>query len=115
MFLTDNLPKPKYDMTSNSSLYAGSDGENVSPKRLSNNQDGLVLPTIGKIKASNIIDQIKNREKQKHRRRDHDEMSIPRKNISINIDNKTPTRVRNNNKYQSNERNYSLENRELSN
>lgn len=121
MFLTDNLPKPKYDVTSNLSNYHLSDNENKtlkllnldkiknSPsKRVAKNNEKLILPNIKKIESS-IIDQMKERDRLRQRPKELDENISPKKNISLNIDQKTPSRLRNPAKYQSNERSYSLE------
>ena len=108
MFLTDNLPKPKYNGGSDLSLYVGSDNNSL-PKTMRKHAENVSLPN-----SSNIINQVKLKEKRKPRVKEQkEEKVIPRKNISINLHHKTPGRVRNK-QYKPNDRSYSLENHDLS-
>jgi hypothetical protein len=73
MFLTDNLPKPKYEiLTISTNNGGGSDTENNSHKKKTFERikysplkkqnkpsDELILPSINKRMSSNIVEQIK--------------------------------------------------------
>lgn len=131
MFLTDILPKPKYDISD--SNYYGSDGDSLpkpikkrtldrikySPiKRANDGPDGLSLPSINKNnEPSNIVEQIKERYKINYRKQNqklgrHRESDVPR-DQSIKVKRLEYSELHNANKdfpnYKSDPRAHSLE------
>lgn len=130
MFLTDNLPKPKYEIISASSHYYGSDTENksfqkrtidrikYSPKKsVIKNTEEFSLPEINKRDSTNIVDQIKNRYKKERKNKQRLESSavnellydIPHKNIKAEGVNISPSRVRDLSNNRSESRSHSLD------
>lgn len=131
MFLTDNLPRPKYESFAASSNYYGSDVENkslkrktierikYSPKRripANNPHSDLVLPDINKKDPKNIMDQIKEKYKKNSSRLNNDKLSdneilygISSKMNKKDIMEISPSRVRDLSHHRSESRSHSLD------
>lgn len=89
MFLTDNLPRPKYDSGATPSIYPGSDNEHKtysktqldkakhSKRKIMNNNENFILPNI-KAK-NNIIDKLREKDRQRKRPGEINDISVPRK------------------------------------
>ena len=131
MFLTDNLPKPKYEIvTIPTSNGGGSDNESnsykkrtlerikYSPlKRQNKHADEIVLPNINKRNSSNIIEQIKetHRKDYKSKRSIIEEYEkeiiseLHPKNVIFEIGEPSPPRIKEIPKYNSESRSNSLD------
>ena len=127
MFLTDNLPKPKYEMvTISSNNGGGSDSESntfkkrikYSPlKRQNKHAEDLILPNINKRNSSNIVEQIKEIHKKdyKNKRSLIEEYEkeiineIHPKNVIFEIGEPSPSRIKEIPKYNSESRSNSLD------